>query len=74
MLILNIQAAKAFVSSVRAYSKHQATYIFRVQDLDLVGLARAFGLLRLPRMPEFSGLPKDTWEDAAVNVRELSVD
>ncbi|KAH6914898.1 ATP-dependent rRNA helicase spb4 [Coprinopsis sp. MPI-PUGE-AT-0042] len=43
---------KAFVSFVRAYSKHEASYIFRVKDLDLVGVAKSFGLLRLPRMPE----------------------
>lgn len=53
---------------MRAYSKHQASYIFRVQDLDLVGLARTFGLLRLPRMPELNGRAAESWEDADVNV------
>ncbi len=43
---------RAFVSFVRAYQEHRATSIFRAADLDLVELARAFGLLRLPRMPE----------------------
>lgn len=42
----------AFVSFVRAYSKHEASYVFRVKDLDLIGLAGAYGLLRLPKMPE----------------------
>ena len=68
-----LQAAKAFVSFVRAYSKHEASYIFRVKDLDFVGLARSFGLLRLPRMPELKDVPKDGWVDADVNVRAFIV-
>jgi len=43
---------KAFVSDVQAYSKHHASAIFRVQDLDFGQLAFVFGLLRLPAMPE----------------------
>ncbi|KAG9036816.1 ATP-dependent rRNA helicase spb4 [Tulasnella sp. JGI-2019a] len=48
----------AFVSFARAYSKHEASYVFRIKDLDLIGLAGAYGLLRLPKMPELkaSGL------------------
>ncbi|KAJ6546938.1 P-loop containing nucleoside triphosphate hydrolase protein [Mycena capillaripes] len=61
------QAAKAFVSFVRAYSKHEASYIFRVKDLDLIGVAKSFGLLRLPRMPELRDLARESWEDAEVN-------
>ncbi|KAJ6620294.1 DEAD-domain-containing protein [Mycena sp. CBHHK59/15] len=61
------QAAKAFVSFVRAYSKHEASYIFRVKDLDLIGVAKSFGLLRLPRMPELRDIPREGWEDADVD-------
>ncbi|KAJ7184388.1 DEAD-domain-containing protein [Mycena filopes] len=61
------QAAKAFVSFVRAYSKHEASYIFRVKDLDLVGVAKSFGLLRLPKMPELRDLSREGWEDSAVD-------
>ncbi|KAJ7491200.1 DEAD-domain-containing protein [Mycena latifolia] len=61
------QAAKAFVSFVRAYSKHEASYIFRVKDLDLIGVAKSFGLLRLPRMPELRDDAREGWEDAAVD-------
>jgi hypothetical protein len=39
-----------------------------VQDLDLIGLARAFGLLRLPRMPELKDRDLRDWEDADVDV------
>ncbi|KAF8076413.1 DEAD-domain-containing protein [Lyophyllum atratum] len=61
------QAAKAFVSFVRAYSKHEASYIFRVKDLDLVGVAKSFGLLRLPRMPELKDINREGWEDAQMD-------
>jgi len=43
---------KAFISYIRAYKEHHCSYIFRIQDLDIAALARSFGLLRLPRMPE----------------------
>lgn len=65
-------AAKAFVSFVRAYSKHEASYIFRVKDLDLVGIAKSFGLLRLPKMPELKGVKLQGWADAEVDVGTIS--
>ena len=43
---------RAFPSWVRAYQEHRAASIFRVDDLDFAALARAWGLLRLPKMPE----------------------
>ena len=43
---------RGFVSYIRAYSKHEMSYIFRIGDLDLAGVAHAFGLIRLPAMPE----------------------
>ncbi|KAI6119324.1 DEAD-domain-containing protein [Pisolithus croceorrhizus] len=64
---LNDKAVKAFVSFVRAYSKHEASYIFRLKALDLVGVAKAFGLLRLPRMPELKDVDMEGWEDAQVS-------
>lgn len=62
------KAAKAYVSFVRAYSKHEASYIFRLRDLDLVGVAKCFGLLRLPRMPELDKVSRDGWLDADIDV------
>ncbi|KAI6113657.1 DEAD-domain-containing protein [Pisolithus croceorrhizus] len=64
---LNDKAVKAFVSFVRAYSKHEASYIFRLKALDLIGVAKAFGLLRLPRMPELKDVDMEGWEDAQVS-------
>lgn len=46
------KAQRGFVSWVRAYSKHTASSIFRVADLDWSELGNAWGLLTLPAMPE----------------------
>lgn len=43
---------RGFVSWVKAYSKHQASSIFRVADLNWTELGNAWGLVRLPKMPE----------------------
>ena len=53
------KAQKAFVSWVRSYSKHQAASIFRVADLDWTELAEAWGLLKMPKMPELKGWDSD---------------
>ncbi|WFD35004.1 RNA helicase [Malassezia cuniculi] len=45
---------RAFVSWVRAYSKNEVSYIFRINDVPMDGLACEFALLRFPRMPEVS--------------------
>nr|BAN21070.1 DEAD box ATP-dependent RNA helicase [Riptortus pedestris] len=46
------KANQAFVSYIRAYKNHECNFILRDKDLDLSGLAKAFGLLKLPKMPE----------------------
>jgi ATP-dependent RNA helicase DDX55/SPB4 len=51
---------------------HEASYIFRAKDLDLIGVAKSFGLLRLPKMPEFKNLDKAGWEDAVIDVSQPS--
>ena len=53
---LHDKALRATVSHVRAYSKHATGSIFRVQELDWKGLAEAFGILWMPRMPELRGV------------------
>ncbi|KAH8803119.1 ATP-dependent rRNA helicase spb4 [Xylogone sp. PMI_703] len=50
---------RAFVSWVKAYSKHQASSIFRVADLDWSELGNAWGLIRLPKMPELKNWKGD---------------
>ncbi|KAH0557147.1 ATP-dependent rRNA helicase spb4 [Trichoglossum hirsutum] len=52
---LHDKGQRAFVSWVKSYSKHQASSIFRVADLRWGELGRAWGLVKLPRMPELQG-------------------
>ncbi|KAG8528351.1 ATP-dependent rRNA helicase spb4 [Bacidia gigantensis] len=49
---LHEKAQRAFVSWAKAYSKHQASSIFRLADQDWADLGQAWGLLKLPKMPE----------------------
>ncbi|KAK5146281.1 ATP-dependent rRNA helicase spb4 [Oleoguttula sp. CCFEE 6159] len=51
------KAQRAFVSWLRSYAKHAASSIFSVAELDWTDLGAAWGLLRLPRMPELK-----TWD------------
>jgi ATP-dependent RNA helicase DDX55/SPB4 len=53
------KAQRGFVSWVRAYSKHSASSIFRVTDLQWEDLGQAWGLLRLPSMPELKRFDGD---------------
>ncbi|BFZ54995.1 ATP-dependent rRNA helicase spb4 [Savitreella phatthalungensis] len=48
------KGVRAFVSHVRMYQKHQLSFVFRLGELDLVGMGMAYALARLPRMPELS--------------------
>lgn len=62
------QGAKAFVSALRAYTKHEAAFIFRSADLDLGSVAIAYGLVRLPSMPEI----KEWRKRRAVSVKAVT--
>lgn len=61
------KAQKAFVSWVRGYSKHQASSIFRVADLDWADLAEGWGLLKLPKMPELKGWDRERYHPRDVD-------
>lgn len=52
-------AVKSYVGFMRYYQKHVATSIFRMQTLDYLGLAKMYGLLRLPKMPETRHIPNE---------------
>ncbi|KAL9094085.1 MAG: hypothetical protein Q9165_003500 [Trypethelium subeluteriae] len=56
---LHDKGQRAFVSWVQAYSKHSASSIFSIADLDWEKIGRAWGLLRLPKMPELKGWQGD---------------
>ena len=60
----------AFVSYIKAYTKHDCSHIFRINELDYVKLAQGFGLLHLPKMPEIkSDLEYKSFVD--VNVSKI---
>jgi len=42
----------AFVSYIQAYCKHDCQIVCKVSDLDIVGIANSFGLLRMPKLRE----------------------
>ncbi|KAI5961704.1 SPB4 [Candida theae] len=59
-------AVKSYVGFIRYYSKHIASSIFRLATLDYLAVAKMYGLLRLPKMPETkyidnSLMPQDGW-------------
>ena len=56
---LHVLAQRAFPSWIRSYTKHQASSIFRVTDLEWEDLARAWALLKLPKMPELKNWEGD---------------
>ncbi|KIX03132.1 uncharacterized protein Z518_06682 [Rhinocladiella mackenziei CBS 650.93] len=58
---LHEKAQKAFVSWVRSYSKHQASSIFRLSDIDWNDHAAAWALLKMPKMPELKNWDRTTY-------------
>ncbi|KAL6715343.1 ATP-dependent rRNA helicase spb4 [Lecanora helva] len=56
---LHDTAQKAFVSAIKAYSKHEASSIFRLSSINWSDLGNAWGLLKLPKMPELKSWQGD---------------
>lgn len=56
-------ALRSFLSYVRFYTKHSATSIFRIQNLDLIELAKAYHLIKLPKMPELKSIPAEKYPE-----------
>lgn len=69
---LHDKAQKAFVSSIRSYSKHQAASIFRVSDLNWADLAAGYALLKLPKMPELKSYDKSLFAAPEVSWDEYA--
>jgi len=63
---------RGFVSWVKAYSKHQASSIFRVSDLDWTEQGNAWGLVRLPKMPELKNWDGDRTLGVKLNMSEYA--
>lgn len=62
---------KGFVSAIQSYSKHEASSIFSVSKLDWLDLANAWGLLRLPKMPELKRWEGDRYLGLELNLKDL---
>lgn len=63
-------SVRAYVSFMRYYSNHIAHSIFRFAELDYLGLAKMYGLVRFPKMPEnkyIKDFPEDGWFDKSVD-------
>lgn len=67
------KGTRAFVSHVKAYSKHECSLLLRVRDLDLGRVASSYALLRLPKMPEMKEHFKSSFSGPSgdVNVNNL---
>lgn len=70
-------AIKSYVGFIRYYTKHVASSIFRLSLLDYIGIARMYGLLRLPKMPEskyipVEKLPVDGWLGEVIDMAKYS--
>ena len=63
---------RGFVSWVKAYSKHQASSIFRIDDLNWTELGNAWGLVRLPKMPELKKWDGDTTLGVTLNMADYA--
>ncbi|VDL93083.1 unnamed protein product [Schistocephalus solidus] len=76
--LLYEKSIKAYVSFIQFYRKHECTLLFKVKELDFGGLANAYGLLRLPQMPEMrdaniSGFLNSGVDVSTLKYREKSV-
>ncbi|KAI5956420.1 SPB4 [Candida jiufengensis] len=68
-------AIKSYVGFIRYYSKHIASSIFRLATLDYLGIAKMYGLLRLPKMPEskyIEDIPTDGWLGEVIDMDNYS--
>lgn len=68
------KATRAFVSYVRAYKEHHCRFIFIFKELDLGRLASAFGLMRLPKMPELKRADMSNFDDPKADVGDVDID
>jgi ATP-dependent RNA helicase DDX55/SPB4 len=55
--------SRAFMAFLRAYKENQCSFIFRTDALDVASVAYAYGLLRLPRIPETAALLRQGREE-----------
>lgn len=61
---------RCYVAYVKYYSKHVATSIFRLSELNYPKVAKLHGLCRFPKMPEnkyIENFPDDGWFDSSID-------
>lgn len=61
----------AFVSFVQAYLKHDIQIVCKLKDLNIVGLAHSYGLLRLPKMHELNGMKLDEFRRTDIETSKI---
>lgn len=61
----------AFISFVAAYKEHRANFSFRISQLDFGALAKLFGLLKLPRMQEFTASKITNFDSVDVDLETV---
>lgn len=62
---------RAFVSYIKAYSKHECYLLFRMKDLDFAKVAQGFALLKMPYMPELRGKKIQGFEPSGIDVKAI---
>ncbi|XP_067015394.2 ATP-dependent RNA helicase DDX55 [Anabrus simplex] len=66
------KGARAFVSYIQAYAKHECSIILRLKDLNLGKLATGYGLIRLPKMPELKGNNLADFEEENIDFNTIA--
>ncbi|KAL5969318.1 ATP-dependent RNA helicase DDX55 [Taenia solium] len=69
--LLYEKSIKAFVSFAQFYRKHDCSLLFKIQELDWGSLGNAYGLLRLPQMPELKGVSIDSFVASDIDLAKL---
>lgn len=65
------KGARAFVSFVQSYIKHECNMIFRMKALDFGKLATGYGLLRIPKMPELKGKVIENFQPVDIDISTI---
>ncbi|KAL5104056.1 ATP-dependent RNA helicase DDX55 [Taenia crassiceps] len=69
--LLYEKSIKAFVSFAQFYRRHDCSLLFKIQELDWGSLGNAYGLLRLPQMPELKGVSIGGFISSNVDLTKL---
>ncbi|VDM36890.1 unnamed protein product [Toxocara canis] len=64
--------SRAFVSFIESYARHDCAVVCPLQNLDVVGHAHAYGLLRMPRMDELRGRDLTAFKRADIDTSSIA--